>query len=424
MRTSLPRVARAACLFALLGAGHATTTAAQSLADVAEESARLRQEARTTGQPSSRRYGDSDLQPTRDTTRPAGAGTRSTAPAVPRGSAPLTEARREDIVRAVMPGVVTIETGRATGSGFFVTPDTVLTNKHVIAGGGSTVRIRYSDGTMGTGSIAATASDADLALVRVEQPPAGHPVLPLGPARSVQVGEDVIAVGSALGLLQGTVTRGIVSAVRSVGGITLVQTDAAINPGNSGGPLVNRSGVVVGITTAKMNAAESLGFAIATDHATELLGGATSVAHRDAGAPDWGQDDLDTALNPSLKSDADAERERGVAQFDEVVRAFARQADYIDGEWSRYREACTAKSDYYPVVGGREWFALWRETGSTDASSVPQCRAWKKEIGELAGRVRVGMLEAQERARRSGVFPGSTRAVRTKYLMDWTGWDR
>ncbi len=70
--------------------------------------------------------------------------------------------------------------------------------------------------------------------------------------------------------LQNTVTRGIVSAVRQVGPVTLVQTDAAVNPGNSGGPVLDREGMVIGIATMAVKAGlgQGLSFAVAIDHAT------------------------------------------------------------------------------------------------------------------------------------------------------------
>ena len=86
-------------------------------------------------------------------------------------------------------------------------------------------------------------------------------------------GEEVVAIGSALGVLQNTVTRGIVSAIRIDGGVTLLQTDAAINPGNSGGPLLDRNGTVVGVNTMKVGSAASIGFAVAAEHVRAIVEG-------------------------------------------------------------------------------------------------------------------------------------------------------
>ena len=159
-----------------------------------------------------------------------------------------------------------------TGSGFFVAPDTVLTNAHVVPGAWS-VTIRRFDGSTRAANVAASSSEVDIAVLRVLNPDASQQVLPLGSAARVRSGQEVIAVGSPLGVLQSSVTRGIVSAVRAVGGVTLVQTDAAINPGNSGGPLVTREGDVIGIATMTAASAQGLSFAVGIDHARALLAG-------------------------------------------------------------------------------------------------------------------------------------------------------
>ena len=89
-----------------------------------------------------------------------------------------------------------------------------------------------------------------------------------------RVGDDVVAIGNALGLNgEPTVTRGIVSALdRALARLTgLIQTDAAINPGNSGGPLVNAAGQVVGINTAVAGRGSGIGFAIPIDRARTVV---------------------------------------------------------------------------------------------------------------------------------------------------------
>ena len=386
---------------------------AQSLADLAARAERDRKAGSTT-----RTYGNGDLKPVRDT---PSAATDVVLPAATGVGSATTDMAREDVVRAVMPAVVTIETGTATGTGFFVNADTLLTNKHVV-GTTTSVRLRYTGGSLGTGYVTATASDADLALVHVDQAPPGHPTLRLAPSRTVQVGEEVIAVGSALGLLQGTVTRGIVSAVRSAGGLTMVQTDAAINPGNSGGPLVNRSGAVVGITTAKMNGAESIGFAIATDHASALLGGTLAVLRKDDAAS--GSDGLSGLADAGGKSDTDELRERGQEQFERAVQMLSRAADNVDAAWAQYRVACIGKYTVGTVTNGREWFGLYSDSVLLDNESMPECRARRDDIGRAASRIGDGMRQAEESARRAGVFPGTTRTIRAKYAMDWAGWDK
>ena len=102
-------------------------------------------------------------------------------------------------------------------------------------------------------------------------------VATLGDSEQIQVGEEAIAIGNALGYGQ-SVTRGIISATdRTIDGIdsSLIQTDAAINPGNSGGALLNANGEVIGINTAKaaMDAVEGMGYAIPISEARETIEG-------------------------------------------------------------------------------------------------------------------------------------------------------
>src|SRR6185436_3941074 len=147
-----------------------------------------------------------------------------------------------------------------------------------------------------------------------------------------RVGEEVVAVGSALGVFSNTVTRGIVSAFRRVGDITLIQTDAAINPGNSGGPLVNRAGEVIGVNSLGVSkqTAEGLAFAVAIDHASALLSG-QSVPTGQTPLRNLQQQMSGT----SVGSDTDAARTRGEEQYAQAMVAAGRAADSIDEYWSR-----------------------------------------------------------------------------------------
>jgi putative serine protease PepD len=185
------------------------------------------------------------------------------------GSAPAKDVSRPagsipGVAAKVLPSVVQIKVdtaqGQATGSGFVVDEDgIVVTNNHVVAGAQGPVELTFSDGTTTTADVVGTSASYDLAALRLDAK--NLPALDLGNSESVVVGDQVIAIGSPLGL-SGTVTYGIVSAKNrpvTAGGengsgdsayIDAIQTDAAINPGNSGGPLVNLQGEVIGVNSA------------------------------------------------------------------------------------------------------------------------------------------------------------------------------
>ena len=176
----------------------------------------------------------------------------------------------EEIVTRTIPAVVTVDTRRGHGSGFFVAPDTLLTNAHVVHDY-STVVLRPSGGSPVFARVVTAARDVDLAVLRLDRAPERQVWLPLGSPSDVQLGAEVIAIGSPLGL-QNTVTRGIVSGIRTVKDVNVLQTDAAINPGSSGGPLIDRYGRVIGVTTLKLGgSAEAIGFAVSIQYARVLL---------------------------------------------------------------------------------------------------------------------------------------------------------
>lgn len=170
-----------------------------------------------------------------------------------------------DVVEEVGPGVVTVinaqqaqgpgEAGTVpagTGTGFVIDDEGhIVTNEHVVRDGDE-FSVIFSDGSERPATLVGADPISDLAVIRVEGDlPA---ILTLGDSTELEVGEQVLAIGSPLGAFTNTVTSGIVSALgRNFPGSSfytnLVQHDAAINPGNSGGPLVNMDGEVVGVNT-------------------------------------------------------------------------------------------------------------------------------------------------------------------------------
>jgi S1-C subfamily serine protease len=109
----------------------------------------------------------------------------------------------------------------------------------------------------------------DLAIVQI----AGFSLatVSLGDSSSVRPGERIMVIGNALGMLENSVTAGIVSGVRDLGGYRMIQMDAAISPGNSGGPVVNEKGDVIGVATLKLRTGESLNFAVPVNYARGLF---------------------------------------------------------------------------------------------------------------------------------------------------------
>lgn len=218
------------------------------------------------------------------------------------------------VVNEVMPSVVSItstiqssnyygfgtQESEGAGSGFIVakTKDNLMiaTNNHVVSDATS-LTVGFADDTTAKATVVGTDSSADLAVISVkikdikDSTASKIKVATLGSSDDLKVGEEVVAIGNALGYGQ-SVTTGVVSAKnREVsltdGTMNLLQTDAAINPGNSGGVLINIDGQVVGINNAKLEdtSVEGMGYAIPITTAKTILTdlmNASSVSTKDA----------------------------------------------------------------------------------------------------------------------------------------------
>ena len=168
------------------------------------------------------------------------------------------------------------ESQSGMGSGVIVsTGGYVLTNNHVVENADA-IEVSLNDGRHAKATVVGTDPDSDLAVLKIDLDQL--PTLVLGDSNSLQVGDQVLAIGNPFGVGQ-TVTSGIVSALgRNQLGINtfenFIQTDAAINPGNSGGALVDSSGNLVGINTAiysRSGGSMGIGFAIPVSTARQVL---------------------------------------------------------------------------------------------------------------------------------------------------------
>jgi putative serine protease PepD len=188
-----------------------------------------------------------------------------------------------DLYKRVSPSVVEIQTqtasntpfgqqrGAGTGTGWvYDEAGHIITNEHVIEGA-TRVTVKFADGTEEQAKVVGTDRSTDVAVLQLDDASRAPAPLALGSAKSLEVGDPVVAIGSPFGL-QGTLTSGIVSAlertITAPDGFTIdgaIQTDAALNPGNSGGPLLDDEGHVVGVNSqiaSETGANNGVGYAI------------------------------------------------------------------------------------------------------------------------------------------------------------------
>jgi 2-alkenal reductase len=164
------------------------------------------------------------------------------------------------------------QTAQASGTGIIIdSKGDIVTNQHVIANEQS-LEVVYADGTRASATVVGQDANADVAVIKVSgKVPA---VAQFGDSSKLEIGQPVVAIGTALGDYANTVTEGVVSGLHRTipdagpAATDMIQTDAAINHGNSGGPLLDLNGSVIGINTAVISTdstgevAEGLGFAI------------------------------------------------------------------------------------------------------------------------------------------------------------------
>ena len=191
-----------------------------------------------------------------------------------------------DVYEKASPAVVTISTGRGSGSGSIITAEgLVITNEHVVRTAlsrGGQVQVTTTDGGRYTGQVLAVDTQNDLALVQLQANEV-FPIIELADPSQIRVGQQVYAIGSPFGL-SGTLTTGILSRIAPNGDL---QTDASINPGNSGGPLLNSSGQLIGVNKAILSPGRggSVGIGFATSVAMTQPFITSATASIAAGTP-------------------------------------------------------------------------------------------------------------------------------------------
>jgi serine protease Do len=167
------------------------------------------------------------------------------------------------------PAIVSIRTAHSLGTGFVVDKSGLIaTNLHVVAGHERLVVILPDQRQFPILEVTSHDPNVDLAIVRI----GAHdlPSLSLGDSEAVHAGDPIVAIGHPLGL-EDTVSNGLVSAVRTLDGVTVLQISAPIAPGSSGGPIFNERGEVIGVCTALLQGGQNLNFGVPSKYVRALL---------------------------------------------------------------------------------------------------------------------------------------------------------
>jgi putative serine protease PepD len=209
-------------------------------------------------------------------------------------SAVTDEQNSIEIYKAISPGVAFISTtsysqdwwgqveeGKGNGSGSVIdTNGNILTNYHVIEGA-TKVTVNFGANKVYPAKVVGGDPDTDLAVIRIETPPEGLTVVPMGDSDRLDVGQKVLAIGNPFGLDR-TLTTGVISGlqrpIRARNNHPIdaaIQTDASINPGNSGGPLLDKFGKMIGINSQILSptggGSVGVGFAIPVNTAKRIV---------------------------------------------------------------------------------------------------------------------------------------------------------
>jgi hypothetical protein len=164
--------------------------------------------------------------------------------------------------------------------------------------------------------------------------------------------------------------------------------------------------------------AQGLSFAVAIDHAADLLAGKRIAVT--AGTPSANLNDAMRQTRSGV-SEASAMRADATRKYEQAIAQIARRADTLDNYWRRFRASC-----YEGRIAGafdREWFALF-DARAMQGAVAPGCGGSFADVQRMAADIRDEVVGLEEGARRADVYPGDRRDARRKYRLDYAGWDR
>ena len=280
-----------------------------------------------------------------------------------------------ELVKRIKPSAVAIETFDskdntiARGSGFFIAPDRIITNRHVIEKS-SRVEIHLLDGKrFPVRGVLAIDGEGDLALLLVDVPRAL--AIPLPIVRAVpQEGESIVVIGNPFGL-EGSVSNGIVSAVREISGYgKIIQITASISPGSSGSPVVNMMGQVIGVATLQAAEGQNLNFAVPSERISQLrIGDLQTFSSLSAVTQKNKRSAAEVLYSQGLAQLSRDDYARALPYFEKAVETDANyaeawyQAGFCYGSLGRHAEALKASRQAAKLRP--EWAATFVNIGAS-----------------------------------------------------------
>jgi tetratricopeptide (TPR) repeat protein len=261
------------------------------------------------------------------------------------------------LVRQIKPSAVAIETFDRTGktlsrgSGFFIANDQIITNRHVIEKS-NRVEIHLSNGKKyQANGILAIDGEGDLAILKVNIPYEFARPLPIIQTNPEE-GESIVVIGNPYGL-EGSVSNGIVSAVREIPGYgKIIQITAPISPGSSGSPVVNMRGQVIGVATLQAEEGQSLNFAVPSERISQLkIGNLQTFANVSKETNQNKRAIAERLYSKGLQMLANDEFAKALPYFQEAVKSDSKYAEawyqvgYCYGVLGMHEEALSASSN-------------------------------------------------------------------------------
>jgi serine protease Do len=286
-----------------------------------------------------------------------------------------------DIAERATPSIVAIRTESGLGTGFVVREDGwIVTNLHVVVGSDEVIVHLPDRSEYPVVEIVNASAKHDLVVLRIDVKKKLRP-LPLGDSKKLRAGDPVVAIGHPLGL-EDTVSNGLLSGVRNVDGVTLLQVSAPIAPGSSGGPLFNEQGEVIGVATLILLGGQNLNLGLPAGYVKDLLDNPEPISFREFVA----------VVSKLRKSNGEPRPNRRIPRHPPSVFAGCADSDVVMLAHG-ISDAISVGAPLYNEGNHRACFQIYQGAASDIETRLPKaCQGPKRALAQ--GRARASQLRS------------------------------